>query len=134
MKTVIISGYFDPLHVGHLDYMENALRHGDRLFVIVNNDMQAILKKEKEFMPFIERVRVVNNLSNVDSVIKSIDQDLTVRETLKLIRKNYPENEFVFFNEGDRQSCPEEKVCKENNIKLIFGKGEKVQSSSWLTK
>ena len=59
MKTVVASGYFDPIHVGHIEYLELASKLGDRLVVIVNNDNQAILKKGKAFMSEVDRLKIV---------------------------------------------------------------------------
>ena len=128
MTRVCVSGYFDPLHVGHIEYMEKAKTMGETLIVIVNNDEQARLKKGKAFMPCDERVRIIRSLRIVDEVYMSIDADRTVRESLALIRPD------VFCNGGDQtnQSIPEVSICKELGINLVDGLGDKIQSSSWL--
>ena len=141
-KIVCVSGYFDPIHVGHIEYFKKSKKIGDKLLVIVNNDKQAILKKGKPFMPFFERQIILENLKNVDLVIKPIDQDDTVRETLKSLAE-LANNEYklYFCQGGDRKydeqnpaNTPEHDVCKEVGIEPIYGLGEKVQSSSWLIK
>jgi len=138
MKIVIISGYFDPFTVGHLEYIklskELAEKDG-KLLVIVNNDEQAILKKGKSFMECDDRVLIMRELRNVDEVIKSIDKDRTVCETLKMIYSKYKGNELWFVNGGDafNNNIPEVKVCNELEIQLLDGLGDKIRSSSWLT-
>jgi len=129
MKTIAISGYFDPLHVGHLEYIELASELGDHLTVIVNNDYQCKLKKGKSFMNEDDRLRIVQALVPVDSAFLSIDTDLSVCESLAIIRPN------VFANGGDRSNgeIPETKIMEKYNIKMIDGLGNKIRSSSDLT-
>ena len=129
MKTIAISGYFDPLHIGHLEYIELAAKLGDHLTVIVNNDYQCELKKTKSFMPEDDRVKIIQSIQYVDSAFLSIDSDLTVCESLKIVRPN------VFANGGDRhvKEIPESVVCKELGIEMIDGLGNKIRSSSDLT-
>jgi cytidyltransferase-like protein len=131
-KIVCISGYFDPIHVGHLEYIKRSKELGDYLIVIVNNDHQAALKKGKSFMPDKERVEIVKAIKYVDQVVLSVDQDRTVRETLKIIEPR----PHIFANGGDQNntSIPEAPVCEELGIDLVDGLGEKIQSSSWLIK
>jgi cytidyltransferase-like protein len=129
-KIVCVSGYFDPLHVGHLEYFKLSKKHGDTLMVIVNNDEQAILKKGKAFMPVEERVKIIQELKCVDIVIQSCDLDRTVCQTLKTAVPT-PD---LFCNGGDQfnQSIPESEICKTLGIQLVDGLGLKIQSSSWL--
>lgn len=129
MKKIAISGYFDPIHVGHIEYINNAKKLGDWLVVIVNNNNQCALKKGKYFMDEKDRLLIVNNIKAVDEVFLSIDEDKTVCKSLKKV------NPDVFANGGDRKNyeIPESKVCKENNIQIIDGLGDKIRSSSDLT-
>ena len=129
MKKIAISGYFDPIHVGHIEYINNAKKLGDWLVVIVNNNNQCALKKGKYFMDEKDRVLIVKNIKAVDEVFLSIDEDKTVCKSLKKV------NPDVFANGGDRKNyeIPESKVCKENNIQIIDGLGDKIMSSSDLT-
>lgn len=131
MKIVCISGYFDPLHVGHLEYIKKSKLLGDYLIVIVNNDHQAFLKKGKSFMSENERIKIVEAIKYVDKVVLSIDKDRTVCETLRTLDPK-PD---MFCNGGDQNnnSIPEVSVCVERNIDLVDGLGKKIQSSSWLT-
>lgn len=131
-RIVCISGYFDPLHVGHLEYIRKSKELGDYLIVIVNNDHQASLKKGKAFMPDKERVEILKAIKYVDQVVLSIDTDRTVRETLKVIEPR----PHMFANGGDQtnQSIPEAPICEELGIDLVDGLGDKIQSSSWLIK
>lgn len=129
MVVVVASGYFDPVHIGHIEYLKLAKSLGNKLIVIVNNDKQAILKKGKEFMPFTERIEIVKSLKFVDEVFPSIDEDKTVCKSLEFLKPD------VFAKGGDRTSgeIPEGEICKKLGIKIIDGLGAKVQSSSSLT-
>jgi len=138
MKIVIISGYMDPLTCGHLEYIKLSKQlagNDGKLVAIVNNDEQAILKKGKFFMTCDDRISILKELRNVDEVIKSIDKDRTVCETLKMIYSKYKNDELFFVNGGDafNDKIPETPICNELNIKLLDGFGEKIRSSSWLT-
>ena len=137
-KTVIlVSGYFNPLHKGHIEYFKLAKSKGDLLFVIVNNDNQRKLKGSEEFMLQDERVLIIKELRVVDKVLLSIDGDKTVCKTITKIYDEYNDKyEFVFANGGDQSidKIPESKICKELNIQMIDGLGEKIQSSSWIFK
>ena len=135
MKAIIVSGYFNPIHKGHLEYLNCAKAIADKLFVIVNNDHQRELKGNKEFQDEDERVIIISNLKAVDEVILSIDKDRTVCETIRHISEKFGnEYELAFANGGDQNndSIPEAPICKELGVSLIDGLGEKIQSSSWL--
>tara|TARA_B100001013_G_scaffold76464_1_gene40890 strand:+ start:214 stop:627 length:414 start_codon:yes stop_codon:yes gene_type:complete len=129
-KIVCVSGYFDPIHIGHLEYFKKSKQIGDKLMVIVNNDEQAILKKRKSFMSVNERIQIIKELRCVDFVIKSIDSDRTVCKTLETV---VPKPDY-FCNGGDQNNntIPEVEICKKRNIELRDGFGDKIQSSSWL--
>lgn len=139
MVRVCISGYFDPLHKGHLEYIAKAkaltkdgLEDSDSsLVVIVNSDHQAALKKGKSFMQEEERVMILKALRDVDEVVLSVDKDRTVCETIKSLDPK-PD---IFCNGGDQfnQSIPEAPICEALGIDLTDGLGAKIQSSSWLT-
>jgi cytidyltransferase-like protein len=136
-KAIIVSGYFNPLHKGHIEYFHLAKAKGDQLFVIVNNDHQRALKESKEFMLEAERVLIVKELTVVNQVILSIDQDKTVCATLEKIHQDFSKNfELFFANGGDQNndSIPEVPICKKVGIGLLDGLGAKIQSSSWLLK
>tara|TARA_Y100001968_G_scaffold85402_1_gene76510 strand:+ start:727 stop:1134 length:408 start_codon:yes stop_codon:yes gene_type:complete len=129
MKRVVTSGYFDPLHVGHLECLELAKELGDKLIVIINSDFQAKLKKGKSFMNEKDRMKIISALKCVDEVFLSIDKDKSQCESLKYLKPD------IFAKGGDRTSdeIPEAKVCRDFNIKIIDGLGEKIRSSSELT-
>ena len=129
MRTVAISGYFDPIHVGHLDYINEAKKLGDKLIVIVNNNHQCVLKKGKPFMDENDRVTIVSSIKHVDEVFLSIDKDKTVCKSLEKIKPA------IFANGGDRKNyeIPESKICEEHGIEIIDGLGDKIRSSSDLT-
>jgi len=132
MSIVCVSGYFDPIHIGHIEYFKLSKKRADKLMVIVNNDEQAILKKGKAFMPVEERMKIIEELKCVDYVVKSIDLDRTVCKTLE----NVEPRPTYFCNGGDQNnnSIPESNICNELGIELLDGFGEKIQSSSWLIK
>ena len=135
--AIIVSGYFNPIHKGHLEYINNAKALADELFVIVNSDYQRELKGSKEFQSEEERLLIIQNLKAVDKVILSIDKDLTVIKTLEFIFDKYNQNyKLSFANGGDQnnETIPERPVCEKLDISLIDGLGDKIQSSSWLLK
>ena len=131
-KTICVSGYFDPLHVGHIEYLEMArtLTEGGKLIVILNNDKQSALKKGIGFMSQEDRKRILECLWMVDEVIISIDEDETVCKTLQKISPD------IFAKGGDRFSyeIPEAKICKKCGIKIVDGLGKKIRSSSEILK
>ena len=129
MKRVAVSGYFDPIHIGHLEYLKLAKELGDKLVVIVNNNDQCVLKKGKPFMDELDRVEIVRSLEMVDEVFLSIDKDKTVCASLEEIKPD------IFANGGDRSTgeIPESSICKKYNIEMIDGLGDKIRSSSDLT-
>jgi cytidyltransferase-like protein len=147
-KTVIAiaSGYFNPVHKGHIELFEKAKEIADKLIVIVNNDEQRELKGSAEFQTEDERCKIISSLRVVDSVLLSIDEDRTVRESLKLLYERYkkleasplinPPTEYklIFVNGGDQFSneVAERDVCQEYGIYMMDGMGGKIQSSSWL--
>ena len=136
-KAVIVSGYFNPIHKGHLEYFNNSRALADELFVIVNNDVQRALKGSQEFQNQEERMIIVSNIKAVDKAILSVDEDSTVCATLKKIAQEYGrEYELSFANGGDQNNdtIPERPICEEMGIALIDGLGDKIQSSSWLLK
>ncbi|MBF25768.1 MAG: cytidyltransferase [Flavobacteriales bacterium] len=135
--AIIVSGYFNPVHKGHLEYFEKAKVCGDLLFVIINSDFQRKLKGSKEFQDEKERLLIISSLRIVDKTFLSIDKDKTVIETISKI--HHSENQkyhLCFANGGDQNNnkIPEKNICQKLGIKLLDGLGEKIQSSSWLLK
>ena len=136
-KAIIVSGYFNPLHKGHLELFEKAKAVGDELWVIINSDLQRELKGSKEFMDENERLIIVRAIKYVDKILISIDKDKTQCATLGYLADEFGINYNLYFaNGGDQnnQSITEGSVCKKLGIKLIEGLGDKIQSSSWLLK
>ena len=136
-KAIIVSGYFNPLHKGHLELFEKAKAFGDELWIIVNSDHQRALKGSKEFMDENERLIIVTAIKHVDKALISIDHDKTQCSTLAYIADKFGANfELYFANGGDQNniSIPEVSVCNEKGIGLLEGLGDKIQSSSWLLK
>ena len=138
IKTaIIVSGYFNPIHKGHIEYFQKAKNMADELIVIVNSDYQRALKGSKSFQDENERFIIVNNIKAVDKVFLSIDQDRTVCNTIEKIFKDYGSMfELYFANGGDQNNntIPEKNICDKLGIRLIDGLGDKIQSSSWLLK
>ncbi len=130
MKIVVVSGYFDPLHAGHIEYFRLAKELGDKLIVILNNDEQAKLKKGKIFMPLEERKIILEALEMIDEVFISIDNDRSVCKSLEFLKPD------IFAKGGDRfnYEIPEKEICERLNINVIDGLGKKIQSSSDLIK
>ena len=135
-RVVIVSGYFNPIHKGHIEYFENAKKCGDKLWVIVNSDLQRELKGSAAFQDQDERLKIVKSLRVVDKAILSIDEDRTVIESIaKLVNSNKThQRKFMFANGGDQtnETIPESEICKLLGVELIDGLGSKIQSSSWL--
>lgn len=134
-KVIIVSGYFNPIHKGHLELFTKSKELGDYLLVVVNSDLQRELKGSKEFMDEYERLSIVSNLKQVDKALISIDIDRTQCETLRWLHSKYSNTyQLAFANGGDQNNdtIPERGVCEELGIELIDGLGRKIQSSSWL--
>ena len=129
MIVVAVSGYFDPIHVGHLEYLKLAKQLGDKLVVIVNNDKQIILKKGKSFMNEKDRMEIVSALQCVDEVFLSIDDDKSVCKSLEFLKPS------IFANGGDRSlsEIPETAIIDKYSIKMVDGLGNKIRSSSKIT-
>ena len=119
---VAVSGYFDPIHVGHLEYLKLAKNLGNKLIVIINNNLQAELKKGEFFMHEKDRMEIIE-------VFLSVDTDGSVCKSLEIIKPD------IFANGGDRSldEIPETAVMKKYNIKMVDGLGSKIRSSSDLT-
>lgn len=135
MKAVIVSGFFNPLHGGHLDMIEAAALLGDKLIVIVNNDTQQVIKKGKVILNEQNRERLIGALRVVDEVVIAVDEDPTVVRTLSMIANQHEDDELIFANGGDRASVkevPETEVCRNYNIEMVFGVGgtDKADSST----
>ena len=130
MITVVASGFFDPIHKGHIEYLKLAKQLGDKLIVILNNDHQTSLKKGKPFMSQEERKIILESMQDVDEVFMSIDKDKSVCESLKAIKPD------IFAKGGDRfnYEIPEAQICRDLGIQVIDGLGSKIQSSSDLVR
>lgn len=132
---IVVSGYFSPLHVGHLDLIDDAAARGDEVIVIVNNNVQQRMKKGKVILDEADRLRIVSALRAVDHAFIAIDEDRTVSASLAKVAADYPDYRLIFANGGDRSSdevVPEAAVCREHNIEMVFDMGgtRKADSSS----
>ena len=135
MKVVIVTGGFDPIHSGHIEYFKAAKELGDFLIVGLNSDEWLQRKKGKEFMPWNERAAIIENLEIVDTVWKFDDSDDSSKEVLRIAKRAYAESEIIFCNGGDRtkDNIPEMEV---DGVTFQFGVGgnNKQNSSSWILK
>ncbi|EME57529.1 adenylyltransferase/cytidyltransferase family protein [Amycolatopsis decaplanina] len=136
-KASIVSGYFNPLHQGHLDLFEAAQARSGYLIVIVNNDHQQVLKKGRVIQTEDIRARIVRALRIVDDVYIAVEQGPGIDESFDLIRAAYPDTELEFCNGGDRRNvdelpADEVEAGARNNISMIYGIGgtDKADSST----
>ena len=141
MRVVVISGFFNPLHIGHIDYISSARNLGDFLIVIVNSDNQVKIKGSVPFMNQDDRLRIIRNIKGVDRSVIAIDEDgsvcQTIREEFKRLQNDPFFEDMVFANGGDRKEggVPEDILENELGIRMVYNiGGEKVQSSSELIK
>jgi len=132
-RIVLVTGGFDPLHSGHIEYFKAAKELGDKLVVGVNTDMWLTRKKGRPFMPISERISIIQNLSMVDHCILYDDDDDTSIEAIKNVKMMYPDAQVVFANGGDRtqENIPEMVF---DDVEFVFGVGgeDKKNSSSWI--
>ena len=136
-KAIIVSGYFNPLHKGHLELFEKAKASGDALWVIVNSDLQRGLKGSKAFMDEEERLVIVSAIGIVDKALISIDKDKTQRATLADLADQYSGVYSLYFaNGGDQNNNTilERPICDQMEFILVDLLGYKIKSSSCLLK
>ncbi|WP_410651926.1 adenylyltransferase/cytidyltransferase family protein [Amycolatopsis sp. cmx-4-54] len=136
-KASIVSGYFNPLHQGHLDLFEAAQARSGYLIVIVNNDHQQVLKKGRVIQTEDIRARIVRALRIVDDVYIAVEQGPGIDESFDQIRAAYPGTELEFCNGGDRRSidelpADEVEAGARNDITMVYGIGgtDKADSST----
>ncbi len=136
MKIVVVSGGFDPIHSGHIDYLKSARKHGDRLIVALNSDDWLINKKNKYFMSFSERKIILENITYVDEVIDFVDDDKgSAINAIQKIKNLYPDDKIIFANGGDRNKSNIPEMSLED-VEFVFSVGgdNKANSSSWILK
>lgn len=138
MKTIVVtSGYFNPIHPGHLECFELSKMLGDQLWVVVNNDHQAMLKRGvQSFQDEQVRMKIVDSIKSVDRVVLSIDRDESVCKTLDKLFEEIKELyhgyvQIVFTKGGDRfvENIPEVQICQKHGVKIIDGLGFKTYHS-----
>jgi len=136
-RIVLVTGGFDPIHSGHIAYLESAKRLGDMLIVGINSDAWLERKKGQAFMPFEERQKIVESLSCVDSVLAFNDDDGSACDAIQQVLDMYSYSDVIFANGGDRTAdeIPEMRI-KDENLIFEFGVGgeDKKNSSSWILK
>ena len=137
-KTIVIaSGGFDPIHSGHINYLNEAKKLGDWLIVGANSDEWLTRKKGKAFLDWNERATILSNLKCVDFVIQFNDSDNSAKDAILKVREKYPFAKIIFANGGDRtkNNIPEMDI-QDDNLEFVFGVGgeEKQNSSSWILK
>ena len=135
LVIVSVSGYFDPLTPGHVEYLYKAKELGDRLIVILNRDDQLLAKRVGTKLegiiryPFADRKAIISTLKPVDEVVECIDRDTSVAETIEMIKPH------IFAKGGDRDisNIPPKEIeaCRRSNCRIVCGVGEKTHSSSW---
>ena len=136
MKISVVSGGFDPIHSGHISYINAAKKYGDYLIIALNSDEWLRQKKGKEFMPFEERKAILKNIKNVDEVISFEDDKAgSCINALEKIKAKFPDDEIIFCNGGDRgkENIPEMSV-KDITFEFSVGGDDKKNSSSWILK
>lgn len=135
INIVLVTGGFDPLHSGHIAYFKAARTLGDMLIVGINSDEWLTRKKGRAFMPWNERLCIINNLQMVDEVYTFDDEDGSAKHFIQQVRAHYPNAKIIFANGGDRtkDNIPEMDVI-DDNIEFVFGVGgeNKLNSSSWI--
>ena len=135
-RAAIVSGYFNPLHIGHLDMMEAARALADALVVIVNSDAQQVMKKGKVITTEADRLRIVAALRVTDAAMIAVDTDGSVAASLEAIHAAYPGVELVFCNGGDRDPAQdavppaEALVCERLGIEMAWGVGGETKADS----
>lgn len=134
-NIVLITGGFDPLHSGHISYIQSAKKLGDILVVGINSDKWLERKKGRAFMPYSERAEIVRNIVGVDFVIDFNDSDGSAKRAIEMVRQSYPQDKIIFANGGDRVSANiPEMDFKDDNLEFKFAVGgaTKANSSSWI--
>ena len=135
MNIVLVTGGFDPVHSGHIEYFKAAKSLGDILIVGVNSDAWLQRKKGQAFMPWYERASIIDNLKMVDFVYEFEDNDGSSIDAIARVRLTYPDAKIIFANGGDRtkDNIPE-MAYTDNNLEFVFGVGgeNKLNSSSWI--
>jgi cytidyltransferase-like protein len=133
MKVVLVTGGFDPLHSGHIEYFKAAKQLGYILIVGINSDAWLVRKKGRSFMPFSERKFIIENLYQVHKVIDFDDSDNTAIDAINKVKQLYPKASIIFANGGDRtkDNIPEMVF---DDVEFVFGVGgdNKKNSSSWI--
>lgn len=134
-KIVLVTGGFDPVHSGHLEYIKSARSLGDMLVVGVNSDAWLTRKKGRAFMPWTERSAIIGAMRGVDQVIEFDDSDNSAKDAIRQVRALYPNAQIIFANGGDRTTSNiPEMDTNVTNIDFQFGVGgtNKANSSSWI--
>jgi D-beta-D-heptose 7-phosphate kinase/D-beta-D-heptose 1-phosphate adenosyltransferase len=133
MTVVLVTGGFDPIHSGHIEYFKEAKKLGDTLVVGLNSNAWLERKKGKAFLPMDERMTIIENLKMVDMCILFNDTDNTALDAIHTVRMLFPDEKIIFANGGDRNETNiPEMFAQDPNLEFAFGVGgvEKKNSSS----
>ena len=134
MSVIVLSGFFNPIHPGHVSMILDAKEYADKLIVIVNTDEQVKMKGTVPFMDEWARCEIFKNIKGVDEIMLAIDEDCTVVKSLEKIKIDHRGDKIFFANGGDRSpqasAVPEVKFCEDNDIVLIYGVGDEKRYSS----
>lgn len=134
-NIVLVTGGFDPVHSGHVAYLQSARKLGDILIVGVNSDAWLERKKGRAFMPLAERTAIIRAFAGVDHVITFDDADGSAKAAIRMARQSYPQDHIIFANGGDRTDANiPEMTVEDDNLEFVFGVGgqDKKNSSSWI--
>jgi len=131
MKIVLVTGGFDPLHSGHIEYFRAAKALGDRLIVGINSDAWLARKKGKAFMSFEERRVIIQALKMVDGTVEFNDSDGSSINAIEKVKLNFPGDQIIFANGGDRTAVNIPEINIPGVIfKFEVGGSTKMNSSS----
>ena len=133
MKIILVTGGFDPLHSGHIEYFKAAKQLGNLLIVGINSDAWLTRKKSRAFMPAVERKAIIENLHQVHKVIEFDDTDNSAIDAIRQVKEMFPRDKVVFANGGDRTKDNIPEMVFED-VEFVFGVGgeNKANSSSWI--
>ena len=135
----LVSGGFDPVHVGHLRMFQDAKNLSDKVILLLNNDEWLVKKKGKPFMNEAQRKEILGEFKSISKVIIQTSSEKSSNKAIEEFVLNNPNKTICYCNGGDRsniKNIPEAEICQKLGVNLEFGVGgeDKIESSSQLTK